>query len=159
MPIIFLETSIHSSIELCFDLSRSIDLHQISTARSGEKAIAGRLTGLIGLHEQVVWQATHFGIRQNLCSEITRFERPFYFRDEMISGAFKSYLHDHIFESAGNKVIMKDIFNFESPGGPAGRLFNFLALTRYMRKLLAERNTIIKSYAETDLWKTVLNGI
>jgi ligand-binding SRPBCC domain-containing protein len=134
-------------------------MHQISTAQSGEKAIAGRTTGLIGLHEQVVWQATHFGIRQNLCSEITRFERPFYFRDEMISGAFKSILHDHFFESAGNKVIMKDIFNFESPGGPAGKLFNFLVLIRYMRKLLQKRNKIIKFYAETDLWKSMLNGI
>ena len=42
MPAIELETKINSDIETCFDLSRSIDLHQISTAGTNERAISGR---------------------------------------------------------------------------------------------------------------------
>jgi len=38
MPQIELETIINSEIEICFDLSRSIDLHKISTAATKEKA-------------------------------------------------------------------------------------------------------------------------
>ena len=41
MPTIQLETIINADIKICFDLSRSIDLHQISTAKTNEKAIAG----------------------------------------------------------------------------------------------------------------------
>lgn len=47
MPTIQLETIIDADIKICFDLSRSIDLHQISTAKTNEKAIAGVTAGLI----------------------------------------------------------------------------------------------------------------
>ena len=41
MPKIELTTEIQSTIEICFDLSRSIDLHNISTQQTNEQAIAG----------------------------------------------------------------------------------------------------------------------
>ncbi len=156
MPTIELETEIKSDIETCFDLSRSIDLHTLSTARTNEKAIAGRTSGLINLDEFVTWQATHFGVEQTLTSKITAFERPFHFRDEQVKGAFKSIIHDHYFVQSGDKVIMKDRFRFESPFGFLGRLFDKLVLTNYLTKFLVERNTLIKEFAETDRWKSVL---
>lgn len=79
MPKIEIITEINSTIDICFDLSRSIDLHKISTAKTNEEAIAGRTTGLINLNETVTWQATHFGVRQKLTSQITAFNRPFFF--------------------------------------------------------------------------------
>jgi ligand-binding SRPBCC domain-containing protein len=115
MPSIEMKTEIYSSIEICFDLARSIDLHKISTEHTSEKAIAGITTGLINKGECVTWQATHFGINQKLTSKITEMERPFHFRDEQIKGIFKSIIHDHFFESKNNSVIMKDVFVFESP--------------------------------------------
>ena len=84
--------------ELCFDLSRSIDLHQISTSKSKEYVIGGRKAGLIELGEVVTWRAKHFGIWQNLTAKITEFDRPKRFSDEMVKGAFKKFKHDHIFE-------------------------------------------------------------
>jgi len=120
MPKIMLTTEIYSTIGICFDLSRSIDLHKISTAATREEAIAGRTFGLISLHETVTWQATHFGIRQKLTTKITAYDRPFYFRDEQIKGIFKSLIHDHRFEEKGNKVIMTDIFTFQAPFGILG---------------------------------------
>lgn len=82
MPKIELITQINSTLEICFDLSRSIDLHIISSAKTKEQAIAGRTNGLINLNEIVTWQATHFWIRQKLTSKITAFYRPNYFIDE-----------------------------------------------------------------------------
>ncbi|MEP6627252.1 MAG: SRPBCC family protein [Ginsengibacter sp.] len=158
MPGIELVNEINSTIEICFDLSRSIDLHKISTATTNEEAIAGRTLGLINLNEFVTWQATHFGFRQKLTSKITAFEKPNYFVDEQLKGAFKSIRHEHIFEASEGKVIMKDIFEFQSPFGVFGQLFNKLILTRYLRKLLIERNRVIKDFAETGKWKLVLNG-
>jgi ligand-binding SRPBCC domain-containing protein len=159
MPIIELKTFIKSGIEICFDLSRSIDLHQLSTAQTNEKAIAGRTSGLINLGEFVTWQATHFGIKQKLTSKITAYNRPFYFRDEQQKGIFKLFIHDHYFQSKNEIAEMTDIFTFESPFGFAGRCFNIVILTRHLKNLLIKRNALIKEFAETHKWQTVLNNI
>lgn len=148
MPTIRLETIIDARIELCFDLSTSIDLHKLSTGKTNEQAIAGRTSGLIRLNETVTWQATHFGVRQKLTSKITAYERPFHFRDEMLKGAFKSICHDHYFEYRDEQTVMTDVFCFESPLGFLGRAFNRLVLTKYLTHFLKERNALIKEYAE-----------
>jgi len=157
MPAIYLETQIKSTVEVCFDLSRNIDLHQISTAETNEKAIAGRTKGLIEAGEFVTWQAKHFGITQKLTSKITAFNKPFYFRDEQQKGAFKYIIHDHYFESHNEYVLMKDIFNFQSPFGLIGNLVDKIVLTNYLRNILLKRNMVIKKYAETEKWKSLLN--
>jgi ligand-binding SRPBCC domain-containing protein len=158
MPQIELETVINSEIEICFDLSRNIDLHKISTASTKEKAIDGKTTGLINLNEFVTWQATHFGISQKLTSKITQYNRPFHFRDEQLKSAFKYLIHDHNFQAIDGKVIMKDVFKFQSPFGYLGKLFDNLVMTNYLRKLLLKRNDTIREYAETEKWKSVLNS-
>jgi hypothetical protein len=76
MPIIRLETFIEASQDIVFDLSRDIDLHQVSTAQTNEKAVAGKTSGLIGLNESVTWEARHFGILQQLTSKITKMDSP-----------------------------------------------------------------------------------
>jgi ligand-binding SRPBCC domain-containing protein len=158
MPKIELITEINSTLEICFDLSRSIDLHKISTAQTNEQAIAGRTSGLINLNETVTWQAIHFGVKQKLTSKITAFDRPNYFTDEQVNGIFKSIVHEHKFKKVGNMVIMQDIFEFHSPFGLLGKLFNQIFLTSYLKRLLIKRNQIIKEFAETKKWKLVLDG-
>jgi ligand-binding SRPBCC domain-containing protein len=143
-----LTTIINAPIERCFDLSRSIDIHMESTKHTGETAIAGRTSGLIEMGETVTWRAKHFGIWQNLTSKITQFDRPKSFTDEMVSGSFKSFKHQHIFHSGDGKTIMQDIFEFESPFGVFGRLANFLFLRKYMENLLIKRNQVIKEASE-----------
>ncbi len=157
MPIITLETQIKTSMDVCFDLSRSIDLHQISTAHTNEKAIGGVTSGLIKLNEIVTWQAVHFGITQQLTSKITAFNQPYHFRDEQVKGTFKYFIHDHYFETINDKVIMKDVFDFESPLGFLGKIVNVMILKRYMTNLLVKRNAIIKAYAENGEWHKVFD--
>jgi len=156
MPTIELETFINAEIEICFDLARSIDLHTISTSKTNEKAIDGRIQGLIEADEFVTWEATHFSVRQKLTSKVTALERPFYFRDEQLKGIFKSIQHDHYFEKKNNGVLMKDVFVYQAPLGLLGKIAEQLILTNYLKKFLVERNDIIKEYAETDLYKALL---
>jgi ligand-binding SRPBCC domain-containing protein len=153
MPVIELKTYVHSTLEICFDLSASIELHQLSTKRTKEKAIAGRTSGVIKHNETVTWEAIHFGIKQKLTSVITAYNRPDHFRDEQLKGAFKYFKHDHYFEIKNNGVEITDRFEFESPFGLIGKAFNWLVLTNYMRKFLVERNEVIKEYAETNKYK------
>lgn len=156
MPLIKLHTEINAPIERCFDLSRSIDLHKISTSQSHEEAIAGRISGLIQLYETVTWRARHFGLWRTLTTKITACRPYEMFVDEMTEGDFKSIYHRHTFTKRGDKTIMKDEFSYESPFGWIGKIFNLLVLNSYMKELLSKRNTIIKEYAETERWREVL---
>ena len=158
MPIISLRTQINAPMEIVFDLSRSIDLHKLSTAHTDEEAIAGRLTGLIELHENVTWRAKHFGIYQKLSVKITAYDRPNYFVDEMIQGAFKGFRHEHQFAEFKGGTLMLDFFDYESPLGILGVLADSLFLKKYMTGFLEERNKMIKEFAETDQWKEILES-
>lgn len=159
MPKIILETKIQSCIGVCFDLSRSIDLHIISTEHTKETAIGGRIKGLIGLNECVTWEAVPFGIRQKLTTKVTAFLYPYHFKDEQQKEAFKSMVHDHFFEEhSDGTVIMKDVFEFESPLGILGKLFNHFVLTNYLKNLLVKRNNVLKDAAESEKWKKFLKS-
>ncbi len=156
MPIIKLQTIIKANKEVVFDLSRSIDLHKISTEHTNEQAIAGKTSGLIGLNESVTWRAKHFGIYQNLTSKITEFNRPNYFTDEMQNGSFKKFKHRHLFTELNDETLMIDFFDYESPLGILGLLANKVFLKKYMTALLKKRNKIIKEFAESDKWKEII---
>ena len=156
MSVIEITTVIKAPIAICFDLARSIDLHKLSTEGTDEEAIAGVTSGLIGKGEHVTWKAKHFGVTQRLTSKITAFEYPFYFRDEMLKGAFKMVRHDHIFEEYQDATIMRDKFEYEVPGGIIGKTFDLVILEKYLRRLLEKRNQMIKEVAESQRWKTIL---
>jgi ligand-binding SRPBCC domain-containing protein len=156
MPVIELATIIAAPIERVFDLARSIDLHMKSTSRTGERAIAGTTSGLIGPGEQVTWRARHFGIWQSFTVRITQFEPPNHFADVMVRGAFRRMEHHHYFERCPAGTVMRDIFDYESPLGIFGRIADFLVVESYMRSLLVERNHVIKATAESDAWARYL---
>lgn len=153
-----LKTEIKARKEIVFDLSRSIDLHKISTEHTKEEAIDGKTSGLIGGGESVTWRAKHFGIYQNLTSKITEFNRPDFFADEMVKGAFKSFRHEHHFEDINDITLMTDYFDYKSPFGFLGKLADMIFLKSYMKRLLEKRNLTIKEFAESDKWKEVLEN-
>jgi ligand-binding SRPBCC domain-containing protein len=150
MPSIHLKTQIKAPVELCFDLARSIDLHIESTRQTGESAIAGKTSGLIELNETVTWRAKHLGVWQTLTSKVTEMEIPYFFADEMVEGAFRSFRHEHYFAESNGYTRMTDVFIFESPYGILGQIANVLFLKQYMRNLLVKRNAVIKEYAERE---------
>lgn len=159
MPVIKLATEIAAPIGRVFDLARSIDLHTHSTGGTGERAVGGVTSGLIGPGQEVTWRARHFGVWQSLTVRVTAFERPVHFADAMIRGAFRRMEHHHWFEPSAGGTIMRDVFTFESPLGILGRIADFLFLTRYMRSFLIERNRVIKATAESDTWKRYLGEV
>jgi ligand-binding SRPBCC domain-containing protein len=151
-----LRTFIAAPPERVFDLSRSINLHRRSMARSREEAVAGRTSGLIGLGEMVTWRARHLGVRQRLTVRISGYERPRWFRDELVRGVFATMVHDHHFTPVDGGTEMRDVFRFSAPAGPIGRIIERLVLERYMTRLLAHRNAAIKAAAESDEWCKLL---
>lgn len=148
MPVIHVETLIQAPPERCFDLARDVDLHTASVAMTGERAVAGVTSGLMGLGDWVTWEATHFGLRQRLTAVITSFERPFAFVDEMQAGIFARFRHTHRFEPVAQGTRMVDVFNYTSPLGPLGALADSLFLEEYMRAMLIARCLHLKEVAE-----------
>jgi ligand-binding SRPBCC domain-containing protein len=148
MTTIHLTTRIKALPEICFDLSRSIELHLDSTAHTKEKAVAGRTSGLCKTGDTVTWEAIHFGIRQRLTVKITSMNPPHSFEDRMLRGAFKSMKHQHHFKPIPGGIEMTDIFTFEAPFGLLGMLAEKLFLRNYMALFLKQRNNMIKAEAE-----------
>jgi ligand-binding SRPBCC domain-containing protein len=152
-------TEIAAPIERCFDLARSIEVHLLGNVHFGENALAiGDVNaGLIEMGQTVVWRARHFWIWQTLTSRMTAFDRPAFFEDTMIRGAFKSMRHEHFFLALpGGGTEMKDVLYFSAPLPLLGRIAEAFVLRRYMQNLLHERNEVLKQVAESGEWRKYL---
>ncbi|HWC96520.1 MAG TPA: SRPBCC family protein [Candidatus Sulfopaludibacter sp.] len=152
-------TIIQAPLERCFDLARSVEVHLAGNIHWGESAMAtgGMTQGLVGFGRQVTWRARHFAVWHNLTSEITIMQTPAYFQDAMIAGPFRSMQHDHFFRTLpGGQTEMRDVFRFAAPLPILGRLAELLVLRRYMRRLLRERNQVIRQIAESEEWRRYL---
>ena len=149
MPTFRLTTVIEAPAAACFDLSLSVDAHTASMGPSGERAVAGTLSGTMGLHDTVTWEARHFGIPFRMTSAIIACEPSARFVDEQQRGPFGRWHHEHLFTDLGPATTsMVDVVDFASPLGPIGRAVDALVLTRYMRKLMIQRNVWLKSELE-----------
>lgn len=157
MPTIHLTTFIKAPAPRVFDLSRSIDLHKKSMAKSNETAVSGTISGLISKDETVTWKARHLGKMRILKTRISEMIPTISFTDEMVTGDFKSMRHEHHFKTIENGTFMIDIFDFQLPYGNAGKILSALYLTKYLRRLLETRNQMIREYAESEKWTFILN--
>lgn len=148
MTTIYLTTKIKASKKVIFDLSRNIDIHKLSTAKSNESAIDGITSGLINKGETVTWRGKHFGIYLTHQSIISAMEIPTYFVDEMVEGKFKSFKHEHSFIDGNGFVMMIDKIQYQTPYGIFGKLFDVLLLKKHLTNFISERNKILKELAE-----------
>lgn len=140
-------TSSHHPAEKMFDLARSIDAHIDSQAASGESAVGGVTSGLIGPGNTVTWRARHFGFPFTLTSRITEFDAPHRFVDEQTRGPFMRFRHEHVFAEAPGGSVMIDRVAFVAPFGVVGRLAEKLVFARYLRRLITERGAFLASSA------------
>ncbi len=149
MRSIRLETEIGAPIGDCFDLSLSVDAHTASMRASGEQAIGGVRSGVMRLGDSVTWRARHFGIVFRMTSAITEYQPPTRFVDEQQHGPFRRWWHEHSFTALANgRTQMVDVVVFQSPFGLLGRIADGLVLGRYLRHLLRQRNTWLKTTLE-----------
>lgn len=117
------KTLFEAPIAVVFDAERNISLHAATQGHRGEIAVAGVTSGLIEKGQEVEWEATHFGIKQRLRVKITHMDKPGYFRDEQVFGAFKTFTHEHHFLALGSDQTEKtDVMRIEAPLGPLEKL-------------------------------------
>lgn len=156
MPTIHLTTFIAAPAQVVFDLSRHIGVHKESMTNYKEDAVAGTRFGLIEKSETVTWRAMHLFKNRLMRVKITEMKKPEMFTTEQLQGDFKMMRHEHHMKPCDNGTILIDLFHFESPYGIMGQVLNNFYLTRYIRRLLEQRNKTIKEFAEGNRWKKLL---
>ena len=129
--------------ERLFDLARSIDVHVESQKGSGERAVAGVRSGLIGEGQEVTWRARHFGIPLTMTSRVTQVDFPRSFTDEQVRGPFRSFRHVHEFEATPGGCIMTDRVEFAAPFGLLGSAAGKLVLRPYLQRLIRDRGRFL----------------
>jgi ligand-binding SRPBCC domain-containing protein len=90
----------------------------------------------------------------NLRVRITEFVAPLFFQDSMVRGPFRSFRHGHSFKETGADTKMTDEVRFESPRA-LGRVMDRV-VARHLEQFLKERNSLLKTALESDLWRQYL---
>ncbi len=143
-----IQTYIAAPPETCFDLARDIDFHARSLAHTGERVVDRPDDALLELGDEVEFEGRHFGVRQRFRARIESFDRPRQFRDVMVRGAFRSFVHDHLFEASEGGTWMQDRIQFAAPFWPLGIVVERVVLRPYLARLIAGRGREIKEAAE-----------
>lgn len=136
--------------ERAFALSLDIGAHERSMAATDERAVAGTVSGTIGLGESVTWRARHFGIVWRMTSQVTVLEAPHRFVDEQVRGPFARFRHEHRFEPSARGTRMVDEIEFRAPLGPLGLVAERVALARYLPRLIRQRNASLAAELASD---------
>jgi ligand-binding SRPBCC domain-containing protein len=158
MQTIRLVTWIAAPVERCYRLSLSVDLHVASAKSSGEVAVGGVTTGILGEGETVTFQGRHFGMKFRHTSKLVVSRPHTYFRDVMVEGMFRHFEHDHHFAAMDDGTRVRDEVRFSAPMGPLGKLAEAALLRRHLTALLTNRNKVIKQVAESEEWHQYLDG-
>jgi ligand-binding SRPBCC domain-containing protein len=140
------ETFLPAPPATVFGLALNVDLHVGSMAASGESAVGGRTTGVLGPGEEVIWRARHFGLTWSMTARITDYEPPRRFVDQQTRGPFRFFRHEHLFEEVPGGTKMTDRIEFAAPLGPAGRAAELL-LRRHLRRLIESRGAYLATQA------------
>lgn len=142
-------------IARCFDLCRSVELHVDGSREIAGRAVGGKTTGLAQLGDRTTWSARFFGVRSRMTTEVTAFDAPRAFSDELVAGLLRRFRHDYGFTETPAGCRIEDRLRVESPAG--ARVDRWL-LESKLRRVMRERLASIKAAAETDAWKRYLRG-
>ena len=153
METIRVATWIDAPVERCFLLSLSIGLHAASAGRAWLNAKGGVTSGLLREGQTVTLPGRPFGVLRHTC-RIDELRPHNYFRDVMVAGNFRHFMHEHHFAPMNDGTRIRDEIRFSSRWGPIG---NMLARKR-LRIYLMQRGAAIKRVAESDDWRRYLDN-
>jgi ligand-binding SRPBCC domain-containing protein len=153
METIRVATWIDAPVERCFLLSLSIGLHAASAGNAWINTRGGITSGLLHEGETVTLPGRPFGVLKHT-SKIDQLRPHSYFRDAMVAGNFRNFVHEHHFAPMNDGTRVRDEVRFSSHWGTVG---NLLARKR-LKAYLTQRATAIKRVAESEEWRRYLEN-
>jgi ligand-binding SRPBCC domain-containing protein len=76
--------------------------------------------------------------------------------NEQFQGAFSEFRHEQYFRQIKNGTIIIDKLRFDLPYGYIGKIINRIFLESYLKNLLVQKNHVIKEYAESSKWESII---
>jgi ligand-binding SRPBCC domain-containing protein len=152
MDTIRVATWIDAPFERCFLLSLSIGMHAASASHTWINKRGGVTSGLLREGETVTLPGRPFGMLRHT-SRIDQVRPHSYFRDVMVAGNFRHFVHEHHFAPMNDGTRVRDEVRFSSQWGSVG---NLLARKR-LKAYLTQRATAIKRVAESEEWRRYLD--
>jgi hypothetical protein len=117
------------------------------------KMVGGIRSRLISEGETVTLPGRPFGVLRH--TSRVDILRPYsYFRDVMIAGTFRHFVHEHHFAPMNDGTRIRDEIRFSSRWGRVGSMFARKRLKAY----LMERGAAIKRVAESEEWRRYLDS-
>ncbi|MCB0727279.1 MAG: SRPBCC family protein, partial [Ignavibacteriae bacterium] len=99
---------------------------------------------------EILLDITQFGFLKNKwLIRLTEFKENSQITDTQISGPFKSWVHEHIFEEAAGKTRMTDKIRYELPFGILGKLADKILVNKMIGKQFEFRHKVTKSLLES----------
>ena len=121
MPIFESRTELVASVQQVFEyIIRPANLQAIAPPEM--QFVFVQPPEVIALGSRLTCKAQAYGMIQQLSYEIVDFQSPTQFREKMVEGPLKLWLHDYIIEphSSSDKVTLVNRIEFEPPAGLMG---------------------------------------
>ena len=121
MPIFESRTELVASVQQVFEfIIRPANLQAIAPPEM--QFVFVQPPEVIALGSRLTCKAQAYGMIQQLSYEIIDFKSPTQFREKMVEGPLKLWLHDYIIEphSSSDKVTLVNRIEFEPPAGLMG---------------------------------------
>ena len=153
---IHLTTFIKAPAKLVFDLSRNATVFRKALEGRSEKLTANATGILLNVSDTMTLSAKHLGKTRMTTLRITEMDDALKFVEEQVKGDLKSFRHEHHFKEVDNGSLLIDMVYMEEPRDAIGGLIGRMFMKGYFEKMLHKRNEVIRQYAESDKWRTVM---
>ena len=148
---------ITAPIARVFDLVRSVDAHTATSGGIGGLAVGGKTSGLAQIGDVTVWSARFFGLRFKLATRVSALESPHCLTETLERGLFTEFGHVYTLRPLESGAVeLTDAFNFRSPLGVIGAVFDELILKPVMTKAMTARLEGLRAIAQGDDWRRFL---
>lgn len=143
MPIFESRVELPASPEAVFDfISRPANLAAISPPEAG--LVFTQAPEVLSEGAAMVCKLQAYGLVQELQQKITKFDPPRSFREELIKGPVKKYIHDYIVEPTPGGAVLINRIDFEPPGGLMGMMVTADRIMDQLEDGFAYRRDLLK---------------
>ena len=145
MPIFESRTDLNASVNEVFEfLIRPANLQAIAPPEMQFVFVAP--PEVIELGSRLTCKARAYGVVQELTYEVVELTSPSRFREKMVQGPLKLWLHDHILESysSNDGVTLINRIEFEPPGGVLGFIVTADSILEALEDGFEHRRTVLQ---------------
>lgn len=145
MPTFEYETCLNCSVEGLFDfLARPENIIRVSSPDLG--ITFSSAPAVIERGSRLDFQIITFGQLVKSSHHIVEFSRPLLVVEEQLEGPMKSWIHRREYEATADGVVLRDVVDFEKPGGIVGLLLTESKISDHLEDGLFYREQRLKEF-------------